>query len=430
MGVAARHHLIGAVVGLGSVKMVKEDGVHPMRSRRRRAPPQARWAITLVGGLGILLLGLALWHRASIAPDPARRFAATATDVPYTLTPLVTEGSFDRPVGISLLPDSPDVAVVPTQGGRIWRVPLSENVPPSVLGDIADRLIAEPDFEEGLVGLAFSPNYLDDRRLYLAYAAGEPRRSVLARFQVEDDQLNLQSEAIILELDQPTSTHNIGQIAFGPDGYLYVGFGDGGSEGDELGLAQDLGNFHGAIVRLDVSGDRYEIPADNPFVDHADARSEIFAYGFRNPWRFSFDPHTGDLWAGDVGEVTWEEVNQIQPGANYGWNLMEGIACFQTSGCTTSGLTPPRVIYGREHGCAITGGMVYRGQAMPELEGTYLYGDFCTGTLWAVSTVEDRPPIRLAQTGVPIVAFGTMADGEPLVVGFTGGLYQLQQAMQ
>ncbi|MGD9892943.1 MAG: sorbosone dehydrogenase family protein [Dehalococcoidia bacterium] len=281
--------------------------------------------IALVGGVGVLLFGgLVLLQRVQTGPDPARRYAATTTDVPYALVPLVPEGRFDRPVGITLLPDSADVAVVPTQGGRIWRVPLSGEARPTLLGDIGDRLIAEPDFEEGLVGLAFSPDYRDDGRLYLAYAAGAPRRSVLARFQVHDGQLNPQSEVVLLELPQPTSTHNIGQLAFGPDRYLYAGFGDGGSEGDALGLAQELGTLYGAILRLDVTDDAYRIPADNPFVDVPAARSEIYAYGLRNPWRFSFDALTGDLWAGDVGEVGWEEVNRILPGANYGWNLMEG----------------------------------------------------------------------------------------------------------
>ena len=384
------------------------------------------WAVVLLGG-GAVLLGITLFQLGQDG-DPALRFEAAPADVPYALAPILPDGTFDRPVGLVPLPGAADAVVVPTQDGRIWVLSLSGAAPPTVVGDIATRLIQAPDVEEGLVGLAFSPAFPEDRRLYLAYTAAPPRRSVVARFRVADDGLAPDSEEVILAVPEPSSTHNVGQLAFGPDGYLYIGFGDGGSDGDALGHAQDLGTLHGAILRIDVASDsyRYRIPPDNPFVDRPDARAEIYAYGLRNPWRFAFDRTTGALWAGDVGEVGWEEVNQILPGANYGWNVREGGECVQARRCTTSGLTPPRAVYGRDHGCAIIGGAVYRGRALPELVGRYIYGDFCSGSIWAVATTGTSRPIRLAQTGVAIVSFGELPDGEVVVLSYSGALYRLQ----
>ena len=247
--------------------------------------------------------------------------------------------------------------------------------------------------EEGLLGLAFDPDYTSNGYFYVYYSASSPRRSIISRFSVSPDDFNIadhNSERVILEVPQPFANHNGGQIVFGSDGYLYVGLGDGGSRGDPGLNGQDPSTLLGTILRIDVSSiDRdgeYTIPSDNPFVGRGGGvRGEIWAYGLRNPWRFTFDRELGDLWAADVGQNRFEEVDIIKPGRNYGWNVMEGFHCFQPSnGCNQEGLELPVFEYGRDDGCSVTGGYVYRGSRLPSLYGAYVYGDFCTGKIWAL----------------------------------------------
>jgi glucose/arabinose dehydrogenase len=298
-------------------------------------------------------------------------------------------------------------------------------------GDVSDRLIPNPGTEEGLLGLAFSPSFERDGAVYLYYSAGPPRRSVLSRFRVVSGAIDPASEQVILEVPQPFANHNGGQIAFGPDGYLYVALGDGGSGGDPLGNGQNLGELLGSILRIDVSvPSGYSVPADNPFTGVPGVRPEIFAYGLRNPWRFSFDRATGALWAGDVGQNRWEEVDRIVAGGNYGWNIMEGPECFRAAACDRTGLILPRAWYGRDAGaCAVIGGYVYRGRSMPELDGWFVYGDFCNGRIWAVSTADDTsPPVLLAETGHAISSFGELPDGEIVALTFDRAVYRLERA--
>jgi glucose/arabinose dehydrogenase len=361
------------------------------------------------------------------ASPPAATPAATPVAGAYEVVEALPSATFDRMLGFSPIPGAADEAVVVTQGGVIWQVPLSGSGPATVYGDISGRLISNPENEEGLLGLAFSPDYQSDGRVYTYYTAGDPRRSVLSRFNVVGGAIDLGSETVLLEVPQPFSNHNGGQIAFGPDGYLYVGLGDGGSGGDPEGNGQDLSTLLGSILRLDFSGEGYAVPPGNPLVDAPGARAEIYAYGLRNPWRFSFDRGTGDLWAGDVGQNRWEEVDRIVAGANYGWNVMEGLECFESSACDTSGLELPRAAYGRDDGCSVTGGYVYRGPSMPELDGWYVYGDFCSGRIWALNTSDDSPPVLLADTGLPIASFGELPDGELLVLTFENAIYRLQR---
>lgn len=330
-------------------------------------------------------------------------------------------------LGFSVVPWTDDEAVVITQTGQIWRIALEGDAPPVVFGDIADRLVRDPGLEEGLLGLAFSPRFASDGRVYLYYSAGDPRRSVLSWFPVVNGTMNAADEHIVLEVLQPYDNHNGGQITFGPDGYLYVSLGDGGLAADPQLNGQDRSALLGSILRLDVSGDGYEIPPDNPFVDTPGARPEIYAYGFRNPWRFSFDRETGEMWAGDVGQDRWEEVDRVIPAGNYGWNILEGLECFQSPGCSTQGLQMPRWVYGREEGCSVTGGYVYRGSAMPELIGYYIYGDYCSGRVWAVNTTDDSPPILLANTGIPIPSFAELPDGEILALTFWSVITRLER---
>lgn len=300
--------------------------------------------------------------------------------------------------------------------------------------DIRDR-VSDKGNEEGLLGLAFDPKYAENGHFYVYYSAAGPRRSVLSRFSVSPGSTAADpaSELVLLKIPQPFSNHNGGQIAFGPDGYLYVGLGDGGRSGDPFDNGQDRSTLLGSILRIDVGtvGERggYGIPPDNPFRAAGDgSRPEIWAYGLRNPWRFSFDLETGDLWVADVGQNQYEEVDLIEPGGNYGWNVMEGNSCFSPStGCSTEGLIRPVVQYGREDGCSITGGYVYRGSRLPSLRGAYVYGDFCSGRIWALrydGTVVSEH-LELIDSELRISSFGLDESGELYILSFDEKIYRL-----
>jgi glucose/arabinose dehydrogenase len=302
--------------------------------------------------------------------------------------------------------------------------------------DITDRVNRGGD-EEGLLGLAFDPAYQQNGYFYVYYSAANPRRSVVSRFKLDQqnaDMADPQSEVIIMEVAQPYANHNGGQLVFGPDGYLYIGLGDGGSAGDPHGNGQNLGTLLGKILRIDVSGlsapGDYTIPVDNPFVGTEGARAEIWAFGLRNPWRFSFDSQTGLLWAGDVGQGSREEIDIIVKGANYGWNIMEGLDCYLPStGCNQSGLTLPVFEYDHSQGCSITGGYVYRGDRIPSLQGSYVYGDYCSGKIWALTydggAVTEN--ILLVDTGLSITSFGEDPAGNLYILDRQGGIYTLVQ---
>ena len=311
--------------------------------------------------------------------------------------------------------------------------PASPELGSSVFLDIRDRVNRGGD-EEGLLGLAFSPNFTGNDSFYVYYTAAGPRRAVLSRFTVNDGVADPKSENVLLEIAEPFSNHNGGQLAFGPDGYLYIGVGDGGSAGDPLGNGQNPGTLLGSILRIDVSvpaADKYGIPPDNPFVNATGARPEIWAYGLRNPWRFAFDTETGLLWAGDVGQNLWEEIDIIRGGANYGWNTMEGFHCYNpTTGCNQSGLTLPVFEYSHSEGCSITGGFVYRGNRLPFLQGDYVYGDYCSGNIWALGFQNGSATNNtlLVKSGLSITSFGTDASGNIYVLDRKGGIYVLLPA--
>jgi len=300
--------------------------------------------------------------------------------------------------------------------------------------DIRDR-VSDSGNEEGLLGLAFDPKYPTNGLFYVYYSASSPRRSVLSRFSVNDSDPNtadLSSEIVILEIPQPYKNHNGGQIAFGADGYLYIGLGDGGSSGDPMGQAQNTSTLLGTILRIDVSAvskdKRYGIPLDNPFVGVSGAREEIWAYGLRNPWRFSFDKTTGFLWTGDVGQRQSEEIDIVEKGLNYGWNTMEGGHCFSPgSNCDTTNLELPVAEYDHDDGCSITGGYVYRGSEIPWLLGTYVYGDYCSGKIWGLryngdSVIEHS---MLLDSNLSITSFGQGLDGELYVLSRNSGIYRI-----
>jgi glucose/arabinose dehydrogenase len=290
--------------------------------------------------------------------------------------------------------------------------------------------------EMGLLGMAFHPEFAQNHLFYVHYdrtVAGK-RQSVIAEYHVSASDANRAdpaSERILLTVDQPYNNHKGGQLAFGPDGFLYIGLGDGGSEGDPLGNGQNKNTLLGKVLRIDVNstspGRQYGIPPDNPFASGGGA-PEIFAYGFRNPWRMSFDRTSGTLFAGDVGENKYEEVDIVDRGNNYGWNIMEGFHCFNPpSGCNTSGLTMPIAEYSHSEGDAIIGGYVYHGTKIPGLQGAYIFGDFGTGKIWELTQDSSGSWTRtqLLDTGRNISSFGQDQAGEVYVVDLAGAVLQL-----
>lgn len=311
--------------------------------------------------------------------------------------------------------------------------------------DIEDKVITGG--ERGLLGIAFHPNYADNGQFYLHYStpsniSGVDHLTIIAEFTVSDENPNLadpESEREILVVEQPERNHNAGQIKFGPDGMLYIGMGDGGGSGDQhgqIGNGQDLSTLLGSMLRIDVdNGDPYAIPDDNPFVDDPDARDEIWAYGFRNPWKFSFDRETGDLFVGDVGQNEIEEVDILESGGNYGWRIMEGSECFNPSrNCDQTGLILPIAEYTHDSGLgiSITGGYVYRGTQFPSIEGKYIFGDF-TGTLmfleqdgddWILNEFDVEREGRNT-LGRSIYTFAEDRDGEIYVISSDGSIFQI-----
>ncbi len=342
--------------------------------------------------------------------------------------------SFRRMVGMAYAGDGSDRLFVVLQRGVIVSFANDQSVAAAdVFLDIQER-VSDRGNEEGLLGLAFDPEFRANGYFYVYYSAASPRRSVLSRFSVRPDGVaaDADSEWVIMEIEQPYSNHNGGQIAFGPDGYLYVGLGDGGSRGDPRGNGQNLSTLLGSIIRIDVSSlderGSYSIPADNPFVGSEDTRGEIWAYGIRNPWRFSFDRESGELWMADVGQNRLEEVDIVERGLNYGWNIMEGSECFEPRrGCDAQGLEMPIAEYGREGGCSVTGGYVYRGERLPSLFGAYVYGDFCSGKIWALRYEGGQvtEQLELVDSRLEISSFGEDQSGEIFVLSFDGGIYRL-----
>jgi glucose/arabinose dehydrogenase len=292
--------------------------------------------------------------------------------------------------------------------------------------------------EQGLLGLAFPPDFASSGRFFVDYTDLEGDTHVSAfRVSSDPDRADPASESVVLAIDQPGPSHNGGQLLFGPDGMLYIGMGDGGSHGgDDHGRGQSLDDLLGSILRIDVSsGTSYTVPPDNPFVGTAGARGEIWNYGLRNPWRFSFDRGTGDIYIADVGETQWEEVNYsaAADGAgrkvDYGWNVMEGRHCLGTPDCDQSGLTLPVLEYSHDMGCAIIGGYVYRGSAIPALQGHYFYSDFCQG--WVRSfRIEDDQAVEEADwpslaPGGQVSSFGEDAEGELYVLTGDGRVLKI-----
>ncbi len=374
------------------------------------------------------------------APSPTPSSSATCAVVsgqPNLVLQRLAAG-LRNPVDVQAPPGDRARLFVVEQAGRIRGLRDGALREPPFL-DLAARISAGG--ERGLLGLAFHPGYASNRRFFVNYTdpAGD---TVIAEFRTsaDPDLADAQSERVLLRVDQPFSNHNGGGLAFGPDGKLYLGLGDGGSGGDPLGNGQSLDTLLGKLLRIDVdAGAPYALPSDNPFANRPGARGEIWAFGLRNPWRFAFDRLTGDLYVGDVGQGRREEIDvglaTRRGGENYGWNVSEGNLCFApSSGCDTRGQTLPVLEYDHSQGCSVTGGVVYRGCRMPGLQGTYFYGDFCTGfvrsfRLEAGRAVDARDWTAGLGGGLSQVsAFGVDADGEVLVLDYDGELYRLAPA--
>ena len=377
-------------------------------------------------------------RRAVATVTPDQEVSAT-TPRPAGLTGLPTSVQLERVFPkltfenmTGLYPSDDGTWFVTEQPGRIVHItPSASGAATSLVLDITKKVSTTVN-EEGLLGFALSSDFAQTGEYYVYYSAPDPQRTVLSRFLLSSGSDGSVGETVLLQVPQPYSNHNGGQIVIGPDGDLYVGLGDGGGAGDPEGNGQNIASLLGSILRLDVSGNvGYTVPSDNPFVGETGARGEIWAYGLRNPWRFSFDSATGDLWVGDVGQDSREEVDVVVKGGNYGWNVMEGFDCLSSnSGCSQDDFLLPIFDYGHRNGaCSITGGFVYRGSAIPELRGAYVYSDYCSGKIWALryngNAVTERAEI--ADAGFNVSSFAQDKDGELYVLQYAGdgGIYKL-----
>ena len=370
-----------------------------------------------LGGL-IMLLGQVL---VVASPAPALRLVKFA------------EG-FTQPVALVFIPGQSE-AIVVEQAGRLRLLRPGDPNHPVVL-DLTDRVDAGG--EMGLLGLAFHPQFTTNRRLFVNYTTQSDGQlgTRISEFQLPAATMTADpaAERILLRFRQPHRNHNGGMLLFGPDGYLYIGTGDGGSANDPQNNGQRLDTLLGKMLRVDVdhvpAGATYGIPPDNPFRQQSGARPEIYAYGLRNPWRYSFDRATGDLWCGDVGQNAREEIDLIVKGGTYGWRIMEGMICTPKVGdpCDRQGLLLPVVDYPRPEGVSVTGGYVYRGTKFPTLKGLYFYSDFASGHLWGLRYGGGRVTEhhKLIDRGPSLSSFAEDRLGELYGVGYQGALYRLE----
>lgn len=343
------------------------------------------------------------------------------------VVPLLT---FTQPVFITHAGIGNDMMFVVEKPGTIRSITDKEATESVMFLDIRDR-VNNGGTEQGLLGLAFHPQFSSNGYFYVYYI-GANDQSVISRFGLNATGGDASTEEIVLEVPQPFSNHNGGMIAFGPDGYLYIALGDGGGANDPLSTGQDRTDLLGSILRIDVdnptSGLNYSIPADNPFAGNTEGfRQEIYAYGLRNPFRFSFDSQTGRLYTGDVGQNSIEEIDEIVSGGNYGWNTMEGSECFNGP-CDTNGLILPIAEYPHSVGRSVTGGNVYRGSEFPTLAGHYFYADFVTGIVFTLDVdLPDSEPVQFTTLEIGVSSFGEDEQGNLYLCDFSGGgIYALQ----
>ncbi len=349
-------------------------------------------------------------------------FLSLSVQAQFTLEPIIT--GLERIVFLTHAQD--ERLFIVEQAGHV-RIFEKNLLQPEPFLDISH--LTKAGGERGLLGLAFHPDYPKNGFFFVNYndINGDTQ---IARYQVSDNPnlANPDSGKIILSIDQPYGNHNGGMIAFGKDRYLYIGMGDGGSGGDPQNHAQNLNSLLGKMLRLDVNnGDPYAVPSDNPFVEQENTLPEIWSYGWRNPWRFSFDRETGDLWVGDVGQGSYEEISfqaSGQGGSNYGWRIMEGTHCYKPKDCNKGSLVQPLFEYSHSEGSSITGGYRYRGNLLPSLQGKYLFGDFASGRLWIGQENNGSwQSSEVLDTNYNISSFGEDASGELYVLDYKGVVY-------
>ncbi len=397
-----------------------------MRGMRTTARSMATLSAATIGVFASGLLGA----------RPGDDAASAVADVPIPSVRLVRvwpELTCRRPTQLVARPDRENTLVLIEQSGRMLEVDAASDAPDGdakVFLDLTDRVNFGSN-EEGLLSLAFHPKFEENRRFVLYYTAKDPRRVVISEFVLdpEDAAKTAASERTILDIPQPFWNHNGGTVLFGPDGMLYASIGDGGAAADPLDHGQNLGSVLAAVVRLDIDGradgEAYRVPADNPFVDREGARPEIWAYGLRNVWRMSFDRETGDLWAGDVGQNKYEEIDLVVKGGNYGWNRREGFHAFREGDpAPADPYLDPLVEYPRNEGVSVTGGHVYRG-ADEAMQGVYLYADYGFGTIWGLRRDSQGkvtgPEVVAKRRGSLISSFGEAKDGTLFITTFEGG---------
>jgi glucose/arabinose dehydrogenase len=388
----------------------------------------------------------------SVATAPATGSPGAAPSRPGSTNPPLPTGpdalalepfaeGLQTPIGLASAGDGSGRLYVLEQAGRVRVVERDGTVRPEPFVDLSDRILSGG--ERGLLGIAFHPDYPRNRRLFVHYSRAGDGATVVSELRASANgrTADPSSERILLGVTQPFANHNGGRIAFGPDGYLYIGLGDGGAGGDPYANAQNTNVLLGKLLRIDVDGQpsagrAYAIPRDNPFapggVRPGGGAPEVWVYGLRNPWQFSFDPEGGDLYIGDVGQGRWEEVNR-QPGdsrggENYGWAVMEGRHCY-LSNCNQVPYVKPIAEYTHRQGCSITGGFVYRGTRQPELDGIYVFGDYCSGLVFTLQVDEGTvTPKVVLESGLSITAFGVGEDDEIYVADINGSIQRVMVA--
>jgi glucose/arabinose dehydrogenase len=358
--------------------------------------------------------------------------ATTPDNGKYTLAEAFPNLGFEMPVELTSPYDNTDRIFVLAQKGVIHVFANRQDVDKSsVFLDITSKV--ESGGEKGLLGLAFHPDYKNNGYFYVNYTSGDPLETIIARYKVSAADPNVadpKSEVVLLRYRQPYENHNGGKVAFGNDGFLYIAVGDGGSGGDPGNRAQNRKELLGKILRIDVNKPlgnlAYGIPADNPYKGNGEGfREEIYSYGMRNPWRFSFDRTTGALWAGDVGQNKIEEIDIIERGGNYGWRVMEADQCFEPDNCNREGLITPVWSYhqGSETGHSVTGGYVCRDKNLPELNGKYVFGDFVSGNIWALTYANNKAVKNelIAKLSDGLSSFGEDSQSNLYVLAYGGG---------
>lgn len=383
-----------------------------------------------------LLLGLAGCARdgtGTTSPDTAtvtepagadRSAAAESFDagsVEVELEPFLS--GLEAPLLVTHAGDGSGRLYVVEQGGTI-RTVVDAQVQSQAFLDISE--LTEAGGERGLLGLAFHPEFESNGRFFVNYT-DQGGDTIVASYLADGEQADPASGSVLLKIEQPYANHNGGHLEFGPDGYLYIATGDGGSAGDPQENGQDTDALLGKLLRIDVDeDDPYGIPPDNPFADGAGGAPEVWAYGLRNPWRFTFDPDSATLWVGDVGQGELEEIDRVpddRAGLNFGWNEMEGSRCYEGADCDPSGKVLPITEYTHDLGCSVTGGYVYRGRNFPELQGGYLFADYCSGNMWVIDAAVDGPvePTLVSSSERALSSFGRDEDGELYVTDIGSG---------